>query len=448
MDFQLQQRWRVFTLIVLLVASGAAVFAPGVGASQGTTNLQYGLQLAGGARVRAPIIGMTAEGINVTSSNQVAIETNVTNSLGLDRIDVDANPRSNTVEVFADINDSALRDALLAMGYEPSTIRRGVTESTRETMVAVLQERINELGLSGGSVSQARTAEGEYFIVVEVPGQNASQVEELIAERGVVKMLASFPAAGNESGHREVTVIRQGDIAGIGQVQTQRGQPVVPVTLTKPAAKDFSAAMIKYGFIQEATDGQYIFPALQTDCAYETNPNRSYCLLTSLNGEIVYSSMLASGLAEGMLDGTFNRTGEFVMTAGNISQARQLRINLQTGSLPASLNLSAGTTSYVTGTRASQYKITSFITALVAIVAVSLVVFLRYGRPEVAAPMVVTALSEVAILLGFAAAIQLPLDLSHIAGFIAVIGTGVDDLIIIADEVLTEEVKSNRVFKS
>jgi preprotein translocase subunit SecD len=63
--------------------------------------------------------------------------------------------------------------------------------------------------------------------------------------------------------------------------------------------------------------------------------------------------------------------------------------------------------------------------------------------------MVVTALSEVFVLLGFAAAIGYPLDLSVIAGFIAVIGTGVDDLIIIADEVMAEgEVSSRRVFQS
>jgi preprotein translocase subunit SecD len=76
------------------------------------------------------------------------------------------------------------------------------------------------------------------------------------------------------------------------------------------------------------------------------------------------------------------------------------------------------------------------------------VVFLRYGKPEVAIPMVFTALSEVAILLGFASATGLALDLSHIAGFIAVIGTGVDDLVIIADEVMTEQVSSSRVFQS
>ena len=41
------------------------------------------------------------------------------------------------------------------------------------------------------------------------------------------------------------------------------------------------------------------------------------------------------------------------------------------------------------------------------------------------------------------------LNLSHIAGFIAVIGTGVDDLIIIADEILQQgKVATGRVFQN
>jgi len=83
------------------------------------------------------------------------------------------------------------------------------------------------------------------------------------------------------------------------------------------------------------------------------------------------------------------------------------------------------------------------------VLAVAGVVFLRYREPKVALPMIVTAFSEVVILLGFAAYLGYPLDLAVIAGFIAVIGTGVDDLIIIADEVMAEgDVSSQKVFDS
>jgi preprotein translocase subunit SecD len=50
--------------------------------------------------------------------------------------------------------------------------------------------------------------------------------------------------------------------------------------------------------------------------------------------------------------------------------------------------------------------------------------------------MVFTMLSELLIILGFASLIKWNLDLAAIAGIIAAIGTGVDDQIVITDEVL------------
>ncbi|MFC6726156.1 MMPL family transporter, partial [Halobium palmae] len=127
-------------------------------------------------------------------------------------------------------------------------------------------------------------------------------------------------------------------------------------------------------------------------------------------------------------------------------------INLRAGALPAKLDLGPGgegTSSYVSPAQGQSFKVDALITGIVAVLAVSVVVFFRYGKPEVAAPMIVTALSEVVVLLGFAAVIGYPIDLAVIAGFIAVIGTGVDDLIIIADEVMSEgDVNSRRVFRS
>jgi preprotein translocase subunit SecD len=140
----------------------------------------------------------------------------------------------------------------------------------------------------------------------------------------------------------------------------------------------------------------------------------------------------------------------FVITANNYSEAQQLAIDLQAGALPTTLDIEGeGTTYYVEPTLAEEFKPLSLVTGFVAMGAVAVVVFLRYGEPGVAAPMVLTAGAEVFLLLGFASAVGLALDLSHIAGFIAVIGTGVDDLIIIADEILQSgEVNTSRVFES
>ena len=74
------------------------------------------------------------------------------------------------------------------------------------------------------------------------------------------------------------------------------------------------------------------------------------------------------------------------------------------------------------------------IAGLFAMLAVGLVIFLRYRKIKIAIPILITMLSELFITLGFAAFIKWNLDLASIAGMIAAIGTGVNDQIVIIDE--------------
>lgn len=71
---------------------------------------------------------------------------------------------------------------------------------------------------------------------------------------------------------------------------------------------------------------------------------------------------------------------------------------------------------------------------LFAIIAVSLLVFIRYRKIKVSFALVTVSLSEVLIILGVATLIGWNLDLPSIAGIIAAIGTGIDSQLIILDE--------------
>jgi preprotein translocase subunit SecD len=155
-----------------------------------------------------------------------------------------------------------------------------------------------------------------------------------------------------------------------------------------------------------------------------------------------------TNLGESMQSGEWAREPTFQVTTPDQQSAENIRVSVEAGSLPATLDLGENSNvDRVEPSLAQQFKTNSLITGVLAVLTVVAVVFLRYGDPRVAAPMSLTALSEVLILLGFAAAIRWQLDLSHIAGLIAVVGTGVDDLVIIADEVLNEgDVNSQRVF--
>jgi len=70
-----------------------------------------------------------------------------------------------------------------------------------------------------------------------------------------------------------------------------------------------------------------------------------------------------------------------------------------------------------------------------AIIAVSIVIFIRYRDPKIVIPIIVTSITEALLVLGIAGMIQWTIDLPAIAGLIASIGTGVNDQIIITDEI-------------
>ena len=255
---------------------------------------------------------------------------------------------------------------------------------------------------------------------------------------------------GNSAGANtcNVTVLQSQDsFQTVGTVERnqQTNQPVVPVTLTDEAAGPFVQAMRQYGFA-DAANASSDQSQVRT-CNFATGGG-GHCLLTVRDGEVVYSASVTRSLAQTFASGTFTNDPSYFTSAQNVSEAQGLQVDLQAGALPAPLNFDKGTSQYILPSVAQRFKGLSALTGLVAVLAVAGVVFIRYRELRVAIPMVVTALAEVFILLGFSAAVGLALDLSHIAGFIAVIGTGVDDLVIIADEILQSEVKTGRVFQS
>ncbi|WP_158055661.1 preprotein translocase subunit SecD [Halorussus halophilus] len=457
----LRENWRVVLLVIFLLVSTVALVAPGMGDSggdravatndSGPTNLKYGLELSGGTRIRAPINGLTAEDVSIPQGTTPgAAEKQIARNLSnADASDVTVRLPTETrqsvaVEVYSDnVTKEQFGSALNSAGYDYQQIRPGVTAETRDTMVRILNDKISEAGLSGGRVQQVNT-QNQHFIVIEMPNTNQSEVESLVTERGKVEIVAVFPAensSGNDTEYKRVPLLQQDELAKVGSAQEDdRLGPHVPIVLNDNSAQNFTDAMNKWGFTREGI----------SSCRWRTNPeNPGYCLLTVVDGEPVYGAGMSSNLAQTLRQEKFTQTPNFVIQTQNMSEAGELQIHLNAGSLPASLDMEEGTSYYLAPSLAQEFKLTSLITGLAAVLAVSGVVFLRYGKPEVALPMILTALSEVVILLGFASAIQLPLDLSHIAGFIAVIGTGVDDLIIIADEVMAEgKVNSTRVFKS
>ena len=457
-----RDNWRIVFLAVLVVLSGVALFAPGdesgaegnesVAVSTDPTNLEYGLELSGGTRLRAQLDGMTAENVGFGVNDTREVRRAVAEELGLRPVDVTVRsrgPNSGTVEVFTEnVTEREFRRALETAGTDTSSveIRSGVTQETMDTARGVLDRRINQGGLTGGGATVVRSATGENFLVIEVPNANRSEVLDIIGDPGRVQVVAGYPVeTDNGTGYEGQAILTQGDFTQISPArQGEEGQPpFVQVTLTESAAERYVEVMNENGFTTEGV-GQ---------CRWrQDREDPGWCLYTVVDGETTYAASMGDDLApilrpDANGDVSFYSSPTFLMQTTNFSEAQELKLNLESGALPTTLDIQSEL--FLASSLAQKFKPLALITGLVAWLVVSGVVFYRYRELKVAVPMLLTAMAEVWLLLGFAVAVGLALDLSHIAGFIAVIGTGVDDLIIIADEILQRgEIKTGRVFKN
>ena len=450
--------WRIIVLVILVCASLTFLFGLGPAGADAPTNetqavedgssmteLSYGLDLAGGTRIRAPLIGLTAEDASVSTTDTASLERSISNQLDdASPTDVSVYPRADSeedsvVEVTAEnTSREEFEQALEAEDITFEEVRPGVSTETREETVTVLEDKINQDGLSGGSVREVSSASGEHFILIEVPDQRRDEVRDVISQRGVVSIDIYHPT--EEGYETREAVLERDDFQQIGMSKTtEQLGPHVPVVLTPDAAADFEQETGETGFLPGGSR-----------CSYEAAPEQSEsCLLTLVDGEVVYSAGMSSSLASNIDSGNWENEGSFVLQTSNYSEASDLALHLRAGALPATLDIDNGTSTYISPTQGEHFKMSSLIIGLLATLAVSLKVFYRYRDVRVAAPMVGVALTEVVILLGVAALLQYPIDLAVVGGFVAVIGTGVDDLIIIANEVLAKgDVNSSRVFRS
>lgn len=114
-----------------------------------------------------------------------------------------------------------------------------------------------------------------------------------------------------------------------------------------------------------------------------------------------------------------------------------LTVLLESGSLPVAVDsVSKETISAFLG---KEFLQDAFIIGFFALIAVALVLFIRYRILKLTIPIMSIVLSEVIIILGLSSLFSWRIDLAAVAGILAVLGTGVDDQIVITDELLKGE---------
>jgi len=135
--------------------------------------------------------------------------------------------------------------------------------------------------------------------------------------------------------------------------------------------------------------------------------------IENVNNATIYSSLYIRGYA---ID----------MKAGQ-ADLRNLQILLETGSLPIGIESVSRET--ISPSLGKDFLTTTVIIGIAAIVAVSLLIFLRYRRLYLSLPVIFVGISEVTITAGVAILLGIRFDLASVTGIIAAVGTGLNDQI-------------------
>ena len=305
-----------------------------------------------------------------------------------------------------------------------------ITDQNIQDLIDVLSNRLNVYGVSDIKIRSANDLAGNKFALIEIAGATREEVRELIAKQG------KFEARiGNDvafiGGKRDVTFVcrNDGSCSGVRPpcTQTPDNQYACTfqfaITITQEAAERH-AEITKDLEVNSSGDGDF-YLSKKIDLYLDDR------LVDSLN---IGSDLKGKPITDIAISGPGYGPTEKDAYDSAIKNMNRLQTILITGSLPFKIEIAKmDTVSPVLG---EEFLKNSIVVGIVAIIAVALVIFIRYRQVKVIFPIMLISLSEVFITLGVAALIGWNMDLASIAGIIAAVGTGVNDQIVITDEML------------
>jgi len=281
----------------------------------------------------------------------------------------------------------------------------GVSRETVDETKKVLDSKLNRLGLQDIKV---RVVDNKY-ILIDLAGMDVAAAQEVVGKPG--KFEIRIQTENNESMH-----VLYGDaVETVDIPQGERdGGWGVPFVLSEEGAMTFQKAAIDSGATKRPED-HYISMYLDKD--------------------EIFSAPLAPELASSLQKAP-SRSMQATVGGGDAgsAKAKELYIHLREGALP--VNVEVVGSGQVSAALGRQFKLQMIIAGLIALFAVAGMIFYRYRERRIVLPMVTTSFFEVVMMLGVWAMAGWQLDLASLAGIIMVIGTGVDQLVIITDELM------------
>ncbi|OPY54863.1 MAG: Protein-export membrane protein SecD [Methanosaeta sp. PtaU1.Bin060] len=281
----------------------------------------------------------------------------------------------------------------------------GLTPDTVDETKKVLDSKLNRVGLQDIKV---RVVDNKYLLI-DLAGIDVDNAQDLVGKPG--KFEIRIQTTGNDTVH-----VLYGD--AVESVDIPRGD----------RENSWSVPFVM------SEDGAQLFQKAAIDSGATKNPD-AHNVIMYLDKDEIFSAPLAAELAASLQKAPIRSMEARVGTGDEGQQkAKELYIHLREGALPVNVNVvGSGQVSAALG---KQFKFQMIIAGLISLLAVAGMIYYRYRERRIVLPMITTSCSEVVMMLGIWALAGWRLDLASLAGIITVIGTGVDQLVIITDELI------------
>lgn len=267
-----------------------------------------------------------------------------------------------------------------------------VDTATMNTVTSVLDKRLNIFGVKDVKVYPS----GNQNVIVEIAGVQPEDVAKIVGSNG------KFEAKINNQ-----TALVGTDITQVKTYQVTGTEWQVPFTVSLEGANRFA----------QVAKGQAGVPVDMY-----------------LDDELITSPEVGAELANGQASTDVQISGTEATKEEAQTQAKSIHTLLQSGALPVKVKI-VGVSS-VSAELGGQFVNGALVAGLLALLVISAIIIIRYRNPILVIPIMLTSVAELILILGTAAVVHWNIDLAAIAGILAAIGTGVDDQIIITDEVL------------
>ncbi|MDI9623789.1 MAG: preprotein translocase subunit SecD [Methanothermobacter sp.] len=280
-------------------------------------------------------------------------------------------------------------------------LEKPVDSATMNTITSVLDKRLNIFGVKDVKVR----ASGSQNVIIEIAGVKPEEVAKIVGSPG------KFEAKIDNK-----TVLTGADIVSVQSPIIKGNQWEVPFRISTDGAKRFA----------KAAEGKAGAPVDMY-----------------LDDRLITSPEISPDVAAGKPVTDVAITGAESTRESAELKAKEVETLLKSGSLPVKVKIIG--VSNVSAELGGEFTKGALIAGLLAIIAIIIILVARYRTPILVLPIFFTTLAELILILGVAAIIRWNIDLAAIAGILAAIGTGVDDQIIMTDEVLGgERVKRRR----